>query len=193
VPLRYGIDEIPPVTRVRTTALHGAIRALEGRSLLPKYTEGLPGSYRTRLLTVLPGGWLEIPYAIAHYAAIDALKLPVSEQVAIGTAAAGSAQPYVTGALLRMSREMGVTPWTVIAHSHRLWDRMCVGGDISLDRVGPKEAIVTLYGLPYARSQFFRVAIRVAFQEGLLHWCRKGYVTEIGCSNTTVTLREAWA
>jgi hypothetical protein len=193
VSLRYGRHQVPPVTKVRSTALHSTLRALETRGLLTKYAESLPDEVRKTVMAVVPAMWIDVSLAVAHYAAVDALRIPVSEQIAIGTSAGGSAQRYLTATLLRMSREVGMTPWTVMPHTHRLWDRMCVGGDISVDRVGPKEAIVTLRGLPYARSQYFRVAARAVFQAGLSHWCRKCYVTEVSCSDTVLELREAWA
>jgi hypothetical protein len=193
VPLRYPRHEIPPVTRVRSTALHSTLRALETRGLLSRYGENLPDGLRATVMSVVPAMWIDVSLAVAHYAAVDALCIPVSEQIAIGTSAGGSAQRFLTATLLRMSREAGVTPWAVMPHTHRLWDRMCEGGDISVDRVGPKEAILTMRGLPYARSQYFRVAARAGFQAGLSHWCLRCYVTEVSCSDTVLELREAWA
>ena len=79
VPLRYALDKIPPVTRVRSTLLRSSLMALERQQLFDGYRERLSADVRDDILGVVPGTWVEIELAQAHYRAIDALQLSVAD------------------------------------------------------------------------------------------------------------------
>lgn len=157
------------------------------------YTAGLAPEARSNVFGVVPGSWIPVETALAHHRAIDNLRLAPSEQIALATGSGEKMQGALTGTILRMSRKVGVTPWLLLPHSQRIWDRVCRGGDISVERVGPKEAVLRMVGLPLFSTSYFRVAIRYVLQSGLSLWCTRGYVTEVAWSPTTVTFREAWA
>ena len=193
MPLRHPEDRVRPVTHVRSSAIVTAQSLLRESGKLADYTEGLPPEVRPAVFGIIPGSWVPIDTALAHHRAMDTLRLPPSEQMALATGSGEKMRGALTGTILRMSREVGVTPWTLMPHSQRIWDRMCRGGDISVERIGPKEAMVRMYGLPLLSCSYFRVAIRCVLQSGLAMWCTRGYVTEVEWSPTTVTFREAWA
>ncbi len=166
---------------------------LRDRGKQAEYSELLAPEARAAVLSVIPGTWVAVETALAHHRAIDALRLAPSEQIALATGSGEKMQGALTGTILRMSREIGVTPWILMPHGQRIWDRICRGGDLSIERVGPKEAIVRMYGLPLFSTSYFRVAIRYVLQGGLSLWCTRGYVTEVAWTPTTITFREAWA
>jgi len=166
---------------------------LRDRGKQAEYSEHLAPEARAAVLSIIPGTWVPVETALAHHRAIDALRLAPSEQIALATGSGEKMQGALTGTILRMSREVGVTPWVLMPHSQRIWDRICRGGDLSIERVGPKEAVVRMYGLPLFSTSYFRVAIRYVLQGGLSHWCSRCYVTEVSWTPTTATFREAWA
>jgi hypothetical protein len=184
---------VRPVTHVRSSALVTAQGLLRAMGKTAAYEEGLAPEARPAVLAVVPGAWIPVETALAHHRAIDSLRLPPSEQIALATGSGEKMQSALTGTILRMSRTMGVTPWVLMPHGQRIWDRVCRGGDMSVERIGPKEAVVRMYGLPLFASPYFRVAARYVLQNGLTHWCSRCYVTEAASTPTTVTFREAWA
>jgi hypothetical protein len=193
LPLRHPEDRVRPVTHVRSSPIVTAQGLLRASGRIEAYTENLAPEVRPAVFGIVPGAWIPVETALAHHRAIDALRLAPSEQIALATGSGEKMQSALTGTILRMSREVGVTPWVLLPHSQRLWDRICRGGDISVEKVGPKEAMVRMYGLPLLSTTYFRVAIRYVLQGGLSLWCSRGYVTEVAWSPTTVTFREAWA
>jgi hypothetical protein len=192
LPLRHPERAIPRVTHYRSTGLVSCLQIIERRGLRARYDAGLSAEERRAVAEVLPATWTEAHVALAHFRAIDSLGFTTGELLELGMAAGERVLAYQTSTILRMTREIGITPWALFPHGHRLWDRMCRGGDLSIERVGPKEALVALHGLPSVGSLYFRTMIRGVFEAGLSLWCTKCYVTEVSAKGTTLVLREAW-
>jgi hypothetical protein len=193
LPLREPEPRIRPVTHVRSSAMVIAQGLLREMGQFAAYEEGIPPEDRPAVFGVVPGAWIPVETALAHHRSIDTLRLPPSEQIALATGSGEKVHSALTGTILRMSREIGVTPWALLPHMQRIWDRICRGGDISIEKVGPKEAVLRMYGLPLCASSYFRVALRYVIQDGLSHWCTRCFVTEVAWTPTTLTFREAWA
>jgi hypothetical protein len=153
-------DRVHVAQRFRSTWLSSSIRSLRERQLFDLYLTYLPSEYREVVVTSVVGVWLPIEVAIAHYRACDALRLPTVEIVSIGR----EATTYVHGTLLatfvRLAKGAGVTPWTVLSRIQELWDRIWMGGGVSVVKLGPKEARVEIAGWPCAASPYCRVAVR---------------------------------
>jgi hypothetical protein len=194
VPLRNPPQDIPPVTRVRTTLVHSSRRALQNRELLPVYRAQLSSADRAALEGVVPGRWLGIELAISHYRAIDALNLPTSEQLALGGGVAEIIQSTLIATLLRMARGLGLTPWTGVNQYARIWDRLFMGGDLLVEKFGPREAVVTMYKLPLLGIPYFRVALRGLQERGLseIYSWHKLHVTELSSSESSAKYRLTW-
>lgn len=193
LPLRQPVDRIRPVTHVRSTPVVTAQGLLRAGGKFEEYTANIAPEARAAVFGIIPGAWIPVETALAHHRAIDALRLAPSEQIALATASGEKMQSALTGTIFRMTREIGVTPWLLLPHGQRIWDRICRGGDVSVEKIGPKEAAVRMYGLPLVSTSYFRVAIRYVLQSTLSHWCSRCYVTEVAWTATTVTFREAWA
>jgi hypothetical protein len=192
LPLRHPEGAIPLATHYRTTGTVACLRLLDERGLRARYDAHVAPEHRTTIAEMVPATWMTVEVALAHFGAVDSLGLTSAELLELGTTAGAGVTSSQTGTLLRMTREMGLTPWSIFRHGQRIWDRMCKGGDLSIERRGPKEAIVTLHGVPTTSSTYFRVMMRGVFQAGLTPWCTKGYVSEIAVTPTTLSFREAW-
>jgi hypothetical protein len=194
VPLRNAPSDIPPVTRVRTTLIHSSRRALGERGLLARYCQRLEPSDRAALHQLIPGRWISIELAHAHYRAIDGLALPTSEQVALGSAVGPHVQGTLVATLMRMAQRLGLTPWTSVNQYARIWDRLFIGGDLLVEKVGEREACVTMYNLSLLEVPYFRVALRGLQEAGLsaIYSWKKIHVSELGVMGLSVKYRLAW-
>jgi hypothetical protein len=194
VSLRYAVDKIPPVTRVRSTLLRSSLVALEKQGLLDAYRGHLPPDVREAILGIVPGTWIETELAVSHYRAIDSLDLKLAEQIALGGAVGTSVQGLLVGTLVRLARGMGMTPWTGVGQYVRIWDRLFIGGDLEVEKVHRAEALVTMYGLPLFAIPYFRVAMRGLQETGLSAiWTkRRAHVIEAASSGTMLSCRITW-
>ncbi len=192
VSLRHPRGQAPPVKRVRSTLLLSSLSSLRSRGLLERYLERLPRELHEPILGAVAGTWVDIDMAAAHYRACDALGLSVAEQVAMG----GSVGDAVNGTFLRtvfhIARTAGVTPWVALKQYTKLWERVFDGGDVEVDRLGPKEALVQMYGLPLFSIPYIRVALRGMHQTGFMLFCTKCYMTDLGSTATSHAYRAAW-
>ncbi len=195
VELRHPTRAVPPVTHVRSTGTVACLHLLDVQGLRARYDANLPAPHRPAIAEMVSGMWIDAEVAIAHFRAVDMLDLSTAELHALGLSAGEGVLRYQTSTLLRMSREIGINPWTVLPHAQRMWDRMCKGGDVSIERAGPKEVLTTLHhGQPaLASSAYFRTMIRGTFHAGLALWCTRAYVTEVAATPLTLVLRETWA
>jgi hypothetical protein len=193
VPVRQPEDRVRPVTHVRSSAIVTGQSMLRASGRHDAYAAGLAPDARAAVLGVVPGVWVSVELALAHHRAIDGLRLTASEQASLAMGAGERLQGPATSTLLRISREVGMTPWLLMPHGQRIWDRICRGGDMSIERIGPKEAMVRMFGLPLFSSPYFRLGMRCVLQAGLSLWCTRCYVTEVSWTPTSGTFREAWA
>ncbi|HTV18235.1 MAG TPA: hypothetical protein VMG12_06180 [Polyangiaceae bacterium] len=194
VPLRNAPNDIPPVTRVRTTLILSSRRALTERGLFERYCERLSPADRTSLENIIAGRWVSIDAALSHYRAVDALALPTSEQVALGGAVGEQIQSTLMATLLRMAQGLGLTPWTSVNQYARIWDRLFIGGDLLVEKLGEREAAVTMYNLSLLEVPYFRVALRGLQEAGLsaIYSWKRIHVVEVGVMGLSVKYRLTW-
>ena len=194
MPLRNAPNDIPPVTRVRTTLVLSSRRALTERGLFARYSERLAPADRTILDNIIAGRWVPIDVALSHYRAIEALALPTSEQVALGGAVGNQIQGTLVATLLRMAQGLGLTPWTGVQQYARIWDRLFLGGDLLVEKIGEREAAVTMYNLSLLEVPYFRVALRGLQESGLsaIYSVSRIHVVELGVMGLSVKYRLTW-
>ena len=181
-------------TEVRSTLLTSSLRVVRERDLLERYTALLPPVHRETILSSIAGVWLPMAVGIAHYRAMDGLGFSLSEQVRIGTEVGDRVHGTFLGTMVKMAASAGVTPWTALGQTGKLFDRVFRGGGgICVIKLGPKEARSEIVGVPLAEVAYWRTAMRGMFQAGCELFCRKAYVTEIAYTPTTVSVRIAWA
>jgi hypothetical protein len=178
------------VSAVRGTLIASSILSLRAHGYYERYLEGLADPYRDRVLTAIATEWLGVDVAMAHYVACEALGLSAQVQRAIGEEVGDRAQKTFFGFLIRSARTTGVTPWTAFSYVHRARERMFQGGDLSVVKLGPKEARVTCVGLPFTRVPYFRNGFVGVQSAGLRLFTSKVYVrelVELGGDTTFVT------
>jgi hypothetical protein len=192
VTLRHPRGQAPLVTRVRSTLLISSVQSLRSRGLFDRYLEHLPRELQEPILGAVAGTWVDVEVAAAHYRACDALSLSVLDQVAMG----GTVGDSVNGTFLRtvfhIARTTGITPWVALKQYTKLWERIFDSGDLEVDKLGPKEALVQMYGLPLFSIPYFRVALRGMHQTGFSLFCTKCYMTDLSSTPTSHAYRAAW-
>jgi hypothetical protein len=192
VALRHPPGEAPPVTRVRSTLLASSLKTTRSRGLYERYLEHVPVAHRDAILNAVAGSWLDIEVAAAHYRALDALDLPVADQVAMGGAVGDTINGTFLRTVVHLARNVGITPWTALKQYTKLWERLFDGGDVEVDKLGPKEALVQMHGLPLFSIQYIRLALRGMHQTGFMLFCNRCYMTDLGSTPTSHAYRAAW-
>jgi hypothetical protein len=193
VPPKFERDQTPTVSRVRSTLLSSSLRAMRERNLLDAYRDRLPAAHHEAIFGAVAGTWLELPTVLEHYRAVDSLGLTTGEAIAMGASIGDAVHGTVLGTAVRLAKGAGVTPWVALRQCGRLWERLFIGGDVGVEKVGPKEALLEMMGLPIFRYAYFRASTRGLIQGGLSLFCSRVYATEVGASLTALTYRIAWA
>jgi hypothetical protein len=179
----------------RSTWLTASQVTLRERGLGERYEAALAPEFRAQILGAVPGVWLPMEVARAHYTACDTLGLSTDVMVEIGKNATLRANATSLAFISRMAKTVGVTPWTVLAQTPRLWAATCDDGAVGVQRLGPKEARVEIVGYPLAGLTYNRVTMRGIVLGVVSHFCSQAYAKEIPqlCTARTVGLRLSWA
>ena len=143
------------------------------------YFRNLPREHHETLTTAVAATWIPIDVAVAHYRACDALGLSSDEQIAIGRRVADKMKGTVFGTMVKMAREVGVTPWSFLGRIDRFWNRCGQGGGVETARVGPKEARLRLVACELGSVEYFRNAMSGVLQVGTELFCRQAFVREL--------------
>jgi hypothetical protein len=170
-------DLVRPMTHARSTILIGSLAAIQA-SHGERYAAALSPKAREVLLHLVAGTWVPVDLALEHYRACETLGLPLDEQLANGRETFARAGATIFGTMTRMAREVGVTPWTLLPHMQRFWDRGYDGGGISVIKTGPKDCRVEATAIPLFRSPYYRVAVRGVVWSVFELFSRKVFVSE---------------
>ncbi len=169
---------MPALRHARSTVLVGSIAVVRASPHWDAYVAALDAPHRETLLTSVAAVWIPLPAALAHYRACDALPLTADEQVANGRKTFDRAGGSIFGTVMKMAKEAGVTPWTLLSQFHRFWSRSYDGGGVQVKKVGPKEAHVDVAHASLLESRYFRNALRGVVVSAVDLFCTKGYMTE---------------
>jgi hypothetical protein len=180
---------------MRSTILLGSIDAVRESSRWNDYMKALDAPFRETLLTTVAASWVPLEAAAAHYRACDSLGLSVEEQVNNGRKTFSRAGGVIFGTVMKMAKEVGVTPWTLLTQFHRFWSRSYDGGGVQVRKLGPKEAYVDVIRAPLFQSRYHRNAVRGVIVSAIDLFCTKAYMTErLGESpHDGVAYRVQWA
>jgi hypothetical protein len=181
VPLDVGPRGIvEPVTQIRSTHIAASVLALRSRGHFEAYVTHLPQALHEGILRSVPGTWLPIEMAVAHYRAAEAVGLTTEAQLEMGRGVAEKIQNGLLGTLVRLAKTAGVTPWTGLEYFPRLWQRTMIGGGVAVYRLGPKEARIECHGVPdLAELAYFRNGFRGMFASSGELFCSRVYVTDL--------------
>src|ERR1700722_20125420 len=172
----------PPPQRalrqVRSTLLVASLAALRDLGRMDDYLRALPPDLHAVVLEAIPGTWVPVATAVAHYRACDTLGCTHAEGVDIGRRVFDRLRETLLGTAVRLSKNVGVTPWTVIPLFPRFWTRLFDGGAMHGWRLGPKEARIDILDMPLCDTAYFRNALCGQGMGVLDLFCSKSYVGE---------------
>jgi hypothetical protein len=161
---------------IRSTVIISSRAALEAEGRFAEYESHLPIALREELRSAIAGTWLSFDVAVAHYAACEALALAASDQAHMGRKTGNRVNGTLLGTIARLARSAGVTPWTLIEQLPRFWSRGFDGGEIKPERLGPKEARITILEQPLMRFGYFRHGLAGTAETQLTPFCSRAYV-----------------
>jgi hypothetical protein len=188
-------NPIVPARHARSTILLGSQAAVRDAGRFEEYAALLRPTARDQLLNLVAGAWVPIELAAAHYEACEALGFPTDQQVQNGKATFDKTNVTLLGTVIRVAREAGVTPWGVVPHFQRFWERGYDGGGIGVWKTGPKEARMDIVRVPLNDSRYYRNAVRGLSIGVFGLFCAKAYSVERPGSRTpgSISLRIQWA
>ena len=185
---------IKPVYSVRSTLIISSLAVLRQRGHFERYLGVVDPAHRETLLGAIAGMWLPVAPATAHYAACEALGLPVTEQLEIFRASGKRSQGSMLGTAVLLAKGAGVTPWTLLGQLDRLFRRGFEGAAVAAYRIGPKEARADAVALPLLRIPYFRRGLGVVLETMVSLFCRRAYVADAEPRvSDEVSYRVQWA
>jgi hypothetical protein len=197
VPLPCALADVPLATAVRSTWLASSLRTVRevGGVRLEDYLSHLSPPDRDAMIALVPGQWLPIELAMAHYRACDRLPLSTDLRIEIGIGAARHAHQSFFGVFLRAAKASGLTPWTIVPQFSRVWRGAFIGSALAAYKLGPKELRVEFVGWPCAKVDYCRVATRGVLRGFIELFCQRAYVVEQPerrLADTTLSFRVSW-
>jgi hypothetical protein len=178
---------------VRSTLIASSLRSIRERGRFDDYRRHLEAPWREIPEVAIAGAWLPLDAGLAHYRACDALGFTLAEQHDIGREVGDRIHGTFLGSMIRGAKNVGVTPWIVLAQARKLYERLYDGGAVSVIRVGPKDARMEMVGNPSVDIPYFRHAMRGLWQVAVEFFCTKAYVNETGRGPAFYKVRIAWA
>lgn len=186
---------LPPAKHFRSTWIVSSQRALRERDLFARYVDLLPPQHHEVVLQCVAATWVPMADVVAHYRACDALELSTDEQVALGEMVSDRVQGSIFATVVKMAKGAGVTPWTILPHFRRLWERGADGGSVAVYKRGPKEARIELVGCALFEIPYFRAAMRGVITGIVKQFCRKAFISEVAraaAPRDSILLRLQW-
>jgi hypothetical protein len=186
---------VPPLTEVSSALLGASLLALRQRGLEPRYLTLLPARFRDTLLYSPSGIWLPAAVAEAHYEACDRLALPSAEVLTMGNAYGVAMAQTSLSIVTKLAREGGVTPWTLMRQTPKMWGRVYRGGAVGITKLGPKDARFDVVATSIARYTYWRLALRGLIGTVLSPFCQALHVRELASDTEggRVAYRLSWA
>lgn len=186
---------IRPATTIRSTVLQSSVASLRQRGHFERWLALIDPRYRATIVESLAPSWMPIEVALAHYAACEALELPLSEQVAMGEAVGDRIQGSFLTTLMKSARAAGYNPLILLSQFDRLYGRLFQGGSVQLTQTGPKDADVEVRGMLTTRFSYFRIAFTGVVRAGILFsGVRTGYVRQgaYNATSDTLVMHTSW-
>jgi hypothetical protein len=194
VPFHYPARQAPLVTSIRSTLIVSAIQTLRVRGLYERYVAEVPPDRREPILSLIAGAWVPIELGFTHYEAMQRLGLDRTTITAIGGEVGERVNKSMMSVVVKLSKEVGVTPWTGLGYAHRARELMWKGGDVAVWKLGPKEARFDWIGQPFARVPYFVTSFGGFLCSLASLFCTKAYTRPVPeyCTPTSIGYRVSW-
>jgi hypothetical protein len=172
-----------------------AIQAVRHHGLFDRYTAQLAPKQHEDLLSLVAGTWIPLELAVTHYGALDRLNLDKAEIEAIGGDVANRVNKTFLSTIIRASRGVGVTPWTLLGQSQRFRELSWRGSDVAVSKLGPKDARFDWVGQPLAQVPYFVTSFGGYLRALCGLFCTKAYARlERGFPrDESISYRISWA
>jgi hypothetical protein len=155
VALPCSPEQVPLATAIRSTTLVSSLGAVQALGLGDVYFEHLPPSHHGAMRELVAGHWQPMSLAMAHYAAVEALRLPTADARANGRRVADNVQNGHFGTMLRVLGS-AVKMELVLPRFPLLVGRLLQGGACAVYKTGAHEARLELHGIPIATFDYVR-------------------------------------
>ncbi len=173
--IELHVDAKRPITHLRGTLIVSSQLALRKRGHFEAYARALPSEVRDQVLEAMGPTWVPVDVAMAHYRTCEGLGLMAEEVKALGASVADSIQGTFLQSVVRTIRD-GATPLVLLGKFDRLFERTFQGGGgVVVLLTGPKDARVTLRGLPMSEIPCFRDAYVGVFEAGIGIFARRAH------------------
>ena len=195
VPFPESIRTAPLTTAIRSTTIITSRRGLKERGYFDAYKKHMPVASEGALEHTVAGIWLPIELGADHYAACDALMLSRTEQRELGGLALRRLRDTLMGTMAKSLGSAGiVSMWDVLRRYHTFFAVNFKGGGSRVWKVGPKDALLEIAGLPLARIPYLRHAYGGLLGEGARFFVKTSLVAEVPrlCSDTSLGFRVSW-
>ena len=195
-PLMSTPEPRRPLRQVRSTLLVASLAALRDLGRMDDYQRALPPEHHAAILEAIPGNWMPVEIALAHYQACDSLGYSHTAMVDIGRRVGDRLRGTLLGTAVRLSKKVGVTPWSVLPLIPRFWTRLFDGSGMVGWRLGPKEARIDIFEMPLCDTAYFRNALCGQGMGVFDLFCAKSYVEEKKAPGTpagSCSMRVQWA
>jgi hypothetical protein len=179
LPFAVPRERLPLTWAIRSTWVGSSLQAIRDRGYFDQYATLLPREYHTAIIESVAGVWLPIDVGLAHYNACDRLGLSKRETWDIGVQVTRRVHGTTLGLAVRLAKQSGVTPWTILAQLGRLWDRIYQGGGVAVYKRGPKEAVVDIAQWPLASVGYVRQTMPAVVLGIVEMFCQKAYISEV--------------
>lgn len=178
----------------RSTVLLGSIAVIRATGRFDAYQAALPPEFHAPLFDALAGTWVPLDATVAHYVACDSLGISIDEEVANGRRVFDRVGATLFGTMMRMAKQVGVTPWTFVPHLQRFYERGYDGGGVAVTKIGPKEARCEIAESEICESRYYRNALRGLLASFTEMFCQKAYIVELPRRHgpRSVALRMQW-
>lgn len=163
--LDYISPSGPVVTQVRGALITASIESLREGGYFDAYQRALPTAVRDEVVNTLAMSWVSIDRALDHYRACDELGLHERHIAELAVKSSARYANSFFGTLLRTTRSTGFElDLTGMRMMHRMFERVYLGGGMTVYRLGPKDTLTELHGLPLVATRYYRIACQAWYQ-----------------------------
>lgn len=152
---RIPADSPELATAIRSTMLQSSLRAIEELGRLDDYYRALPTEHHALVRELVVGQWIPMDVGMAHYGAIETLRLSRDQAYMNGRVVADRVQKSWAMTVVR-TLGAGMNPWSALSRLQSAWDRLIQGGSAAVYKLGPKDAQLEMLGCPLARYDYVR-------------------------------------
>jgi hypothetical protein len=177
VVLDYLSPQGSQVTDIRGILLQSRLQQLRDHGHYNDYMARLPERYRDPVVHALASSWAPVELTVVHFVTLDAMPLSDAQISHMGEPMGRGLFHNLFASLVRVARNSGAEAgiWVGLKQADRVFARMYHGGSCKVTKVGPKDAIIDIDGLPFADSRCFRIA-HCAFLRGVFSFSTKACV-----------------